>query len=166
MSDTALLTMSSVLTRLLLLFCEYHYDFELKYPPLHSYLVSCLLSKAFECYWYSPSVFGREWERLSFPKKFYMDGIPFVDDPSPHLISFGFNLLMTLVIAQILVFCTLVEAKHRPNPIILGALLGLLIIAINGRDYAFSRRPLQLFYINQAHSMCQCVFISTILTYV
>ena len=46
-----------------------------------------------------------------------MNGIPsqFVNDPSPHLIGFGFNILMTLVIAQILVFVNSMDNKININ---------------------------------------------------
>ena len=93
-------------------------------------------------------------------------GSEFKDDPSPHLISFGFNILMTCVIAQFMVLCSKFIEQNTINPIIFGLLLGLLNVAINGRDYAFCRRPLKLFWINECHSMIQCILISVILTYV
>ena len=93
----------------------------------------------------------------------------FDNEFSPHLVGFGFNLLMTLAIAQILVFVKDNDNRMKINPIIFGILLGLLIISMNGRDYAFcqrvpNHRPWKLFYINGAHSICQCILISTILT--
>eukprot|EP00487_Bulimina_marginata_P000644 TRINITY_DN11276_c0_g1_i1.p1 TRINITY_DN11276_c0_g1~~TRINITY_DN11276_c0_g1_i1.p1 ORF type:complete len:110 (+),score=6.85 TRINITY_DN11276_c0_g1_i1:141-470(+) len=98
--------------------------------------------------------FGKEWERLVFPKKLYMNGVPstYNEDPSPHLISFGFNILMTLVIAQILVFCNYLN--NNINAPMFGLFLGLLIMAMNGRDYSFCRRPLKLLLYQSTSFPC------------
>ena len=95
---------------MILYFCEYWNGLELIYPSYHSYVFAFVLSKALETYWFSDRFYGKEWHRLSFPKKFYMNGIPH-NDFSKQSEGFGFNILMTLAIAQILVFVKGIDNK-------------------------------------------------------
>ena len=77
------------------------------YPSFHSYFLAVIFAQCFGWYWYSWKVFGNDWKRLTFPKKFYMKGVPdhFINDVKPHFTALASNIIITLIIGQLIAWC-------------------------------------------------------------
>lgn len=96
--------------------------------------------------WYSPPAFGHMWARES--------GTPDTHNPDPKAqIRFFVILLVLLALVAVVLSRVMLwdDLRGAVNGFIIGALSGVLAIAVVGMDTLFERKSLKLFLINAGY---------------